>query len=75
MVAILERLGLCALTAKGRTESRVGKLRSHKPRDQKKKNKDNNGAKEVNVLYNLRALTLDFLGLSILTASQCSHYA
>ena len=42
---------------------------------EKKKKKDNNGAKEVNILYNLRAFTLDFLGLSILTASWCSHYA
>ena len=71
MVAILERLGLCALTAKGGIESLVGKLRSHKPCDQKKKKKkkDNNGEKEVNIQYNLRAFTLDFLGLSILTAS------
>ena len=37
MVAILEWLGLCALTAKGRTESLVGKLRFHRPCDQKKK--------------------------------------
>ena len=75
MVAILERLGLCALTAKGGIESLVGKLRSHKPCDQNKKKKDNNGAKEVNILYNLRAFTLDFLDLLILTASWCSHYA
>ena len=34
----------------------------------KEKKKDNNEAKEVKVPYNLRALTLDYLGLSILTA-------